>query len=399
MHIGRQAVFDRTGLVVGYELLFRDSDVTYARVGGLGPSGVAATAQVLLAAFLDVGLRELVGDKFALVNLPRPFLTGALPLPTDTDQLVLEVLEDVGHDLELLDGVRRLHAQGYRLALDDFVLTPQSAPLLAEVDLVKIDVLQHGNGVESLVRTCHAAGRQVIVEKVETEAQLRTCRRLGVAYYQGYLLERPQVLQGRSLSPSQTTCLQLLRALDADDVTLDAIAVLVRADPGLSYRLLRAANSVSSGRVREVSSLREALTVLGLTELRRWTLLLLVADLPPEAGAGVDAALVRAGMCEQLAVGTGEQDEAFVVGLASSLGSLMGLSDAALLDALPLSRSSRSAVLEHLGSLGKVLSAVLSYEQGVPCVPAGSTLPECAPRKAFLAAVRSADQRHLALVS
>lgn len=399
VHIGRQAVFDAAGLVVGYELLFRDSDVAYARVGGLGPSGVAATAQVLLTAFLDVGLEQLVGDRLAFVNLPRPFLTGELPLPTDTSRLVLEVLEDVGHDVELLDGVRRLHEQGYRLALDDFVLTPESAPLLAEVDLVKIDVLQHGDGLESLVRTCHAAGRQVVAEKVETEEQLRTCRRLGVAYYQGYLLERPQVLQGRSLSPGQTTCLRLLQALDTPEVSLDEIAVIVRADPGLTYRFLRAANSAATGRVRAVSSLRQALMVLGLTELRRWTLLLLVADLPPEAGAGVEAALVRAAMCQQLAAGTGEQDEAFLVGLVSSLGSLLRLSDRALFEALPLSNATQAAVLEHRGSLGRVLSAVLSYEQGTPSVPAGTSLPESAPRMAFLRAVRSTEQRRLVLAS
>ncbi len=399
VHIGRQAVFDAAGLVVGYELLFRDSDVAYARVGAPGTSAVAATAQVLLASFLDLGLGQLVGDKLAFVNLPRPFLTGELPLPTDKSRLVLEVLEDVGSDPELLRGVRRLHEQGYRLALDDFVLTPETAPLLAEVDLVKLDVLQHGDGLESVVRACQTAGRQVLAEKVETETQLTTCRRLGVAYYQGYLLERPEVLQGRSLSSGQTACLRLLQALQAPDVSLSTVAKIVRTDPGLTYRILRAANSASIGRASKVSSIVDALLVLGLTELRRWTLLLMVADLPPEAGAGVEAALVRAGMCEHLAAGTGAQDEAFVVGLVSSLGSLLGLSDSALLDALPLSLVTQEAVLEHRGPLGEVLSSVLSYERGAPAVPVATGLTEDAPRVAFLAALRSTQQRRLTMAA
>ena len=132
VHIGRQPDVDNRGRVIGHELLFRDGQVDHARF----PSGSKATAQVVLGAFLDVGLDRLVGDGLAFLNLPRPFITGAIPLPPDGGRLVLEVLEDVGHDEELRRGVQRLRDEGHRLALDDFVWTPESAALLSLVDLV-----------------------------------------------------------------------------------------------------------------------------------------------------------------------------------------------------------------------------------------------------------------------
>ena len=391
VHIGRQPVFDRDSRVVGHELLFRDADVQHARV----VSGAAATAQVLLAS-LDLGLTELVGDGLAFVNLPRPFLVGGIALPIGPDQLVLEVLEDVGHDEELLQGVRRLRAQGYRLALDDFVWTRDSARLLPEVDLVKVDVLQHGAGVPDLVRRLQAAGVRVVAEKVETPAQLETCRALGVDYYQGYLLQRPETLRGRTLSPSQTTSLQLVRALDRAEVSMSEVAAIVGGDPGLAYRLLRAANSAATGSARRITGLRDALVLLGSAQLRRWALLLLVADLPDEAAAGVEAALLRAAMCEGLAGHLSQADagEAFVVGLVSSLDGLLSQPLPELLRLLPLAPSTEAALLAHQGPLGEVLACVKAYEQGTPSVPAGSGLSAAIPRQTFVRAVRAAARQH-----
>ena len=390
MHIGRQPVFDAAGRVIGHELLFRDRDVAHAEF----TSGTAATAQVLLASFLDIGLGPLVGGGLAFVNLPRPYLVNQVVLPVQPGRLVLEVLEDVGHDTEVLEGVQRLRAEGHLVALDDFVWTRESARLLPEADLVKIDLLQSGDDVPDLVRRCQAYGVQIVAEKVETQEQLALCRDLGVEYYQGYLLQRPEVLHGRSLSPSQATCLQLVRALDQRDVSMSSVTQLVGRDPGLTYRLLRAANAAAVGAPRRVTGLREALLLLGFSELRRWALLMLVAGLPTEAAGGVEAALLRASMCERLAglVDGVTPDEGFVVGLVSSLDDLLGQSLPELLAVLPLAPSTEAALLERTGPLGDVLACVLAYEAGSPAVPAGSGLPAAAPRQAFVAAVAAATR-------
>ena len=397
VHVGRQPVFDASGRVVGAELLFRDGRVAHARVS----DGVVATAQVILAAFLDLGLPTLVGTGMAFVNLPRPFVTGALPLPPGSGSLVLEILEDVGYDDELREGVRRLRQAGHRIALDDFVWTDGTAALLPLVDLVKVDVLQHGDGVPELIRRCHAAGVGVVAEKVETPAQLATCRALDVEYYQGYLLQRPEVLTARSLSARQMSCLELVRALQRPGVQVAELVEIVRRDPGLSYRLLQAANGASLGLSRRVTALRQALLLLGLSQLRRWALLMVVADLPDEAAGGVEAAFLRAAMCERLAhAAEADPDEAFVVGLLSSLDTLLGQPLPEVLAQLPVAPQTAAAVLARQGPLGEVLACVLSYEDGNLAVPAGSALPASAPREAFTGALTaSVRERAQLLVS
>src|SRR5213078_4636747 len=85
VHVGRQALYDRSGAVAGYELLFRgDADAVEA-----SERGAFATSRVLITAFTEVGLPALVGDALCFVNLTREFIVGELPLPFDQRQVVL----------------------------------------------------------------------------------------------------------------------------------------------------------------------------------------------------------------------------------------------------------------------------------------------------------------------
>jgi EAL and modified HD-GYP domain-containing signal transduction protein len=79
--VGRQPIFDAKLDVRGYELLFRDPSFPVL-------NGDAMTADVLVHAGLDVGLRSLVGDKLAFVNATRAFLVGEqeFPFPARTDR-------------------------------------------------------------------------------------------------------------------------------------------------------------------------------------------------------------------------------------------------------------------------------------------------------------------------
>src|SRR3954469_10159357 len=101
VHVGRQAVYDRSGNVVAYELLFRDApDAERATA-----RGTYATSQVIVAAFTEFGIRELVGDRPWSVNVRGDFLVGALPCPSEPYQAGLEILADVEVDDQVLAGV------------------------------------------------------------------------------------------------------------------------------------------------------------------------------------------------------------------------------------------------------------------------------------------------------
>lgn len=121
-----------------------------------------------------------------------------------TDRLIFEVTEserirDTPHLVRIIDDYRR---RGFMTAIDDFGAGFAGLNLLAEFqpDIVKLDMalirdidtqrVRHAI-VSGIISTCSALGCQVLAEGVETAAEYRTLRAMGVTLFQGYLFAKP----------------------------------------------------------------------------------------------------------------------------------------------------------------------------------------------------------------
>lgn len=361
--VGRQPIFDRQLGVHGYELLFRGEPID----PGDPVAGDRATSRVIVSAFTEIGLDTLVSGKKAFLNLTRSFLTGENALPAHPRHVVLEVLETVRPDPDVLQGIERLKQRGFTIALDDFVFAPGLEPLLELADLVKLDVLGLTDA-EILPRVERLAPFDVrlLAEKIETRDQYESCRRMGFTYFQGFFLERPTLVSGRSIHPQQLTLLSLLRELHTEAFDFQRAEAIVQQDVGLCYRLLRHINSALYGMPRKISSVREALVYLGLESVKNLASLFILASNEHAPDELISLAMVRARMCQNL--GREADDPAyqqyFVVGLFSTLEALMETPMGDLLDKLPLSPPQKAALATGAGPMGEALRAVLAYEHG-----------------------------------
>ncbi|GGL47090.1 EAL and HDOD domain-containing protein [Planomonospora parontospora] len=367
IHIGRQPIHDGDGALVAYELLFR----SHSQAKGATARGAEATSQVIVNAFSEFGLERLAGPNLCFINLTREFLVGELPLPFDSGSVVLEVLETVRIDDEVIEGVRRLAAQGFAIALDDFVLGNDHERLLEVASYVKLEV--SGIDPELLrerIAVCRAyEGLHLVAERLETEEDLEFARGLGFEFFQGYLLGRPRVLSLDTLEPSRLRHLELISKLADEDTDIDEITEIISSDPALSYRILRAANSAATGLWSEISSINDAVVILGTQRLRHWVTLMLLSDV-----VGVDGdvdnermshVLMRARLCQLLSRSLGlPSDKAFTVGLLSGIADLLGVPAEELIAHLALSHDVSFAIVEEGGPLGSVVTTARAYESG-----------------------------------
>ncbi|HET6873241.1 MAG TPA: EAL domain-containing protein, partial [Acidimicrobiales bacterium] len=283
-------------------------------------------------------------------------------------QTVVEILEDVTRDEAVLAGCRRLVAAGYRLALDDYVYSEGDEELLDLVSMVKLDLLAMSEmELEAAASRCRRHGMRLVAEKVETRAQLAACRDLGFDLFQGYLLSRPETVEGAGLSASRLACLQLVGKLCDPDVPTTEIEKIIHADAGLAYRVLKAAGAGAAGGLRRpVGSIREGIVLLGQRRLRSWAILMSLADGHEGSDEQLEIAMVRARMCEVVAkaVMPDKADAAFTVGLLSALDLLMNAPLDTIIDRLPVTDEVALAVLDRVGPLGSILADVVSYETG-----------------------------------
>jgi c-di-GMP phosphodiesterase len=391
MHTGlllaRQPILDRTLRLRGYELLARDSTGVFP----LAQPGHVTTCQVLVEALGEFGLEKVVGVLPAYINITREFVTGEVPLPLPPDRVVLELLESIEIDEPVLRGVKRLKAEGFTLALDDYTgLRPGYAELLRLVDIVKVECL--GMDDETLgrvARELRPSGARLLAEKVETPAMFRECEKLGFEFFQGYFFARPDLLRGRAQAVDRSSLLRLLSKIQDPDTTPEELEIVIAQDPVLSLKLVRFLNSAQIGLRRRIDSLREVVVYLGSDAVRNIACVMLIARVDDKPRELMITAMLRARMCEELSRsrGDGSSNRAFTVGLFSMLDALVDQELREVVGPLPLHQDIHEALIERTGSLGTQLELVLAYERGdFDKLPPDHPTPE-AVREVYLASV------------
>ncbi|MBL8862432.1 MAG: HDOD domain-containing protein [Planctomycetes bacterium] len=359
--VARQPISDRKGLLVAYELLFRSAR-------GQGPTTEAPevlTAIVAVQAILDIGLDELVGSVPAWINLPRTTLVSGQFNFLPRERVVLEVLEQVEADTEVVRALRTARKEGYRIALDDFVLNERTRPLLEVADYVKLDVLDRNPAeIRAAFEAVARPGLQVLAEKVETRAVRDVAMEVGYHLFQGYHFARPDIVPGRRMPTDRNALLRLLAELHDPATPLDRIEELVAADVGLGVRLLRYVNAVSVGVRGRFDSLRHAIVMLGLDRLRECVSMLVLAGLEEKPSQLVTMALVRARLCEQLGLRfAGDAHRHFSGGLLSLIDAFLDQPLDEILTRMPLADELSRALLYREGPIGRSIEAAEACER------------------------------------
>lgn len=359
--IARQPILDDRHQVFAYELLCRD-------VGSPAAHGVDDTARTLDAAVLSIGLDELTSGRLAFMKISRDVLLSDVATLLPPEGLVLQLPAGVGDDPAVMEACKSLHDRGYTLALDGFVLGATSGALLPLADFVKIDA--DGTAPDAVAAAIeHVRGLRIraIAQRVETHDAFEAARAAGCKLFQGYYFCQPRTFAVRAISARPLAQVTLVAALNQPHVTLGTIEDLLKRDPRLSLRVLRCVNSAGFGLRREVHSIREALLLLGLHQVRKWASVWALAGVNGGSPELVSLTVLRARCCELLGARMNRPDggaEFFLLGLCSLLDVVSGCSMEDAVKELPLTQETRDALLGGENASRYVLDAVIMHERG-----------------------------------
>lgn len=361
--VARQPIYDTGMAVVGYELLYRDSDRAKKAIF---PDARQATLAVLANA-LEIGLDKLTAGMPIHVNFPRELLVSDSPIPLPADRVVVEVLEDVPDEPQVIAGLVTLRKLGHRIALDDYSPTTTGPALLEVADVVKIVTRNRTREqLEPLVKSLKARKLQLVAEEVETVEQFEQCIELGFDQFQGYFLQHPQTFRSQRVPASRLGMLRLVAALNGEVDSFEEIEKLVSQDVSMPYRVLRCINSSYYNLPRRIDSIHQAIVILGIDNLRRLCTLVAMQSFTERPPSLFVNALVRGRMCEQLAKLAGVKDTGpyFITGLFSLLDVLTGVPLKELMGELPLTAAVERALLSEEGPIGAALACARAYERG-----------------------------------
>ena len=385
--VGRQEIYGRTRSTAAYEMLFR-----YGR-GPLGPQSgddhEDATSRVISSVLGRFEVAEIAGNKPLFVNFPRAFLVGDLPVPEVPGQLVVEVLEHVPVDDELLRGVADLRARGFHVAVENWAGEDGREPLVRVADIVMIDVGRVARDeLPRLVRAARALhpGGAVVLQRVADERTLQLGLDLGADFFTGSRLNRPRSVRTTGVTASDLVCLRLLGAL-AQEAPAGEVERLVASDPGLAVRVLRTASSPGHA-ARPISSLRQAIVLLGPRALSAWVSLMIVGSTGQVPYDDVVSMLTQAGACAELA--PEHRNVAYTAGLLSAVARVLGGETADIVRSSGVGADVASAILHGDGPVGRALGAVLAHRDGNPLGVQAHGFTPLAVSMAYLGALAEA---------
>jgi c-di-GMP-related signal transduction protein len=359
-YVARQPILDLRGRVHAYELLFRAGPETAFR-----GDGEMATRTMLDNAVM-FGLDSLSGGLPAFVNCTSEALTEALVdvLPTTA---VLEILETVDPTPNLIETCRKLKAQGYRLALDDFVWEPKFDPLVELADYIKVDfVLTPPEQRRELFQRLRGKPIVMLAEKVETQKEYRQAREEGFTLFQGYYFCRPALVTNRKIPANRLLHFEILQLLQNDDIDLQKAGQLMKRTASLTYRLLRLVNSSAYAIRKQIYSIPEALMVVGEDTFRRIVTLAITSDLNGEQPLEIlRMAFLRARFCELASERCGlNPGEQYLLGMFSMLPAMMMLPMEDLTPALPLRQEIQAALKGEPNAERLLLEWLEHHEKG-----------------------------------
>ncbi|WP_252502373.1 EAL and HDOD domain-containing protein [Sporosarcina sp. Marseille-Q4943] len=329
--VGRQPILDSEGRIFGYELLYRNSERN--SFPDIDPE--QATVQLLVNTFLSIGVDQISGNSKSFINFSGELLIKDIFSNLKPECVVIEILEDVEITPALISRIREIKQEGFELALDDFIVQDQYAlhtELFELIDYVKVDFLavdEKGRlPIEKFIKQYPHI--KLLAEKIETEEQFQNAKRSGYDLFQGYFFAKPEIIKGVEIPANLNLHMQIINRLNDSDPNIDEIANLILHDISLTYKLLRFINTMNFSVPKSVGSVKQAIILIGMRELRKWMRILMLQDISDHSSSGRVKALVsysmsRAKMCELVAVRTGypNGDEHFFVGLFSLLDVIM----------------------------------------------------------------------------
>ena len=364
VYVARQPIFNKNKKIYAYELLFRDGMSNVFP----GIDGDTATSKILSSSFFAFGIDSLAGKKKAFINFTQELLVKKVPTMFPREKIMVEILEDVEPEEAVVNACQEISRKGYGIALDDFRYREDYHPLLELAGVIKVDFMTTSiKEIEEFLGKLSAFDVKLLAEKIETYEIFQQALDMGFDYFQGYFFCKPQTLKTKDLAPSKVSLLQIMAEANKEAFSFQELEKLIARDISLSFKLLSYINSAYFRRVQEISSIKQAIVLLGEKEIRRFISLIamakLASDKPDEL---IRESIIRARLCEQLGeLGAGmDESELFTLGLFSLIDAILDDSMTNIMERLPFSGDIKSALTERKGSLADYLTLVSCYDTG-----------------------------------
>jgi EAL and modified HD-GYP domain-containing signal transduction protein len=241
-------------------------------------------------------------------------------------------------------------------------------PFIDVADIIKVDFISSPmDEIEAFARSMKNRPIRLLAEKIETYEIFEAAKRMGFRLFQGYFFSKPVVMKSKgALGPMKVNCMRLIHLATQPDANFVKISEIIKQDTALSFLLLRVVNSAFFGMRYQIKGIRQALAILGMSELKKWITIISMTRLKDnKPGELITMALIRARfleLCAPLAGIKSDAENMFMIGLISLMDAIMDIPLADILQETSMSDEISETLLTRSGRRGDMLSMIIAYE-------------------------------------
>ncbi|MBQ3841966.1 MAG: HDOD domain-containing protein [Ruminiclostridium sp.] len=365
--ISKQAVFNQSGGTDMYEMLYSFA----SKKNPLGDESLVSDDEIAEAKeYITQNMNEIFDKKTAYIRLSQLMLDNNFYELFLKERLVLEIPTELLADPVTLQQCMRLKRLGYTIVLSGFLYEEDNEELFNFADILRFDINSDADEIAYTVKKCHERGKRAMADNVEEQEHFEFARSLDIDYVRGGFFSKPVLETKRSGGPMIKTFLQILALLYSPEPNIEYISAVISTDPVLTIKLLKVINQLCADKGNTVSTVRQALVMLGIDRLKEWIYLVGLQRLNRNSPAEIlRLALFRARFCERISRNSGgsvgsRSNEVYLMGLISIV---TGSSDEealtkALAD-LPVSQEIKDGITGD-GIFGDIFRLSRSYEIG-----------------------------------
>lgn len=372
----RQPILNREERIAGYEFLLHQS--LQDRLSGKVPTLRRAYDDALIRNLASFQVGSLLGFRLAFVGLSSQSFDNPqlATLPCENTVLTIDAQDEGLEAIEVLrQRIENARQQGFRIGYREHPGAPNPAIIpLCDFVLIATPAL---NGLEIAdwvrqVRRLETTGPlALIATDIESSDDLYVCFRAGFDFFHGPFVSCRDNWHPPRGTIDRTHIAHVLSQLRRGDEN-SALAASVRQDPVITYKLLRYINSPLNALSNKITTIEQALLLLGRERFYRW-LSLLLFDVQKAGYLDrmlTEQALVRANLMERLGIQLRKPEIApdmlFLTGLFSLLEKLMSRPMPEILASVAMPQAVCDALLEGSGPLAPFLKLSIACENGQP---------------------------------
>jgi len=325
------------------------------------------------------GISKMPGNTQAFFKCDYEFLLSEAAGKLNPETFVLEILPTVLVDNKAVTAVKELHEKGFKIALDDFDLNKENSALISPIipclSYCKLEYpkLKESEIYPKLVEIFHKYKIQVISEGLETMSDFKFSHDVGSDLHQGFFFAKSETKTVIKMKIDTMGALHVLNRISGNylEQDLNVLEQEFKKYPDLTVNLLKYLNSAQFGMRTGITSVKHALTMLGIARLKRW-LIILAYDNNKEVSLDRSPLLVNAmmranffgGIAKKLKWSSDRAEKAYLMGLISHLDALYETSFENILEQISLDPEISKALLDGEGQMGLLLNIISVVEHG-----------------------------------